>query len=403
LDYESLGNNETRHQDENSMTEMNNDWKLATRAIHVGQDPDPTTGATIPPIHVTTTYTQAAPGEHKGYDYSRSINPTRQNLEDVLAAIEGGQACAAFASGLAATTALFLTLKPGDNVVAYADLYGGTYRNLEQVFRQWGLEARYTHKTDVASFEPLVDQNTKLLWIETPTNPLLRILDIKPLADLAHANSAKLVVDNTFATPVLQQPIALGADFVLHSTTKYIGGHSDVIGGAVISKTEADMESVRFYQNAAGGVPGPFDCYLAHRGVKTLHLRLDRHCENARRIAEHFENHPKLESVIYPGLKSHPDCELAARQMSAPGGMVTIVVKGDKAGAFDFCKRTKLFSLAESLGGVESLVNHPAIMTHASIPKEIRESRGITDGLVRLSVGIEDCDDLIADLEQALS
>ncbi len=377
--------------------------KFATQAIHVGQQPDPTTGATVPPIHVTTTYTQAGPADHKGYEYSRSSNPTRDNLEAVLAALEGGEACAAFASGLAATTGVFSTLRPGDNVVAYADVYGGTYRLLEQVFRHWGLEARYSNDTSPESFTKLIDRKTRLVWIETPTNPLLRVLNIKALADVAHNAGARLAVDNTFATPVLQKPLALGADYVVHSTTKYIGGHSDVVGGAVIVKRAADMEPISFFQNAAGGIPGPFDCYLAQRGVKTLHLRVERHVANARRIAEHFENHAKLEEVIYPGLTSHPDYEIAAEMMEGPGGMVSMVIKGDADACYRFCQRTRLCSLAESLGGVESLLCHPATMTHASIPREIREARGVTESLVRLSVGVEDVEDLIEDIEQALS
>lgn len=377
--------------------------RFATQAIHVGQNPDPTTGATVPPINVTTTYTQAGPAEHKGYEYSRSANPTRDNLEAVLAALEGGEACAAFASGLAATNCVFHTLHPGDNVIAYSDVYGGTFRLLERVFKPWGLESRYTNETSPASFARLTDKKTKLIWIESPTNPLLRVLDIKAIADVAHSVGAKFAVDNTFATPVLQRPISLGADYVVHSTTKYIGGHSDAIGGAVIVKNKADMEPISFYQNAAGGVPGPFDNYLTHRGIKTLHLRMERHVQNARRLADHFLGHPKLESVVYPGLKNHPDHELASKQMCGPGGMVTMVLRGGDEAGLRFCKRTKLFSLAESLGGVESLLCHPARMTHASIPKEIRESRGITDSLVRLSVGVEDVDDLIEDVERALA
>ncbi|NOT01185.1 MAG: cystathionine gamma-synthase [Phycisphaerales bacterium] len=376
--------------------------KLETLLIHAGQEAESVTGATIPPIHVTTTYTQESPGVHKGYEYSRSANPTRANFEAVLAAAEGGEAAAAFASGLAATNAIFHTMRPGDNVVAFADAYGGTYRLLERVFKHWGLQARYSEDTSPAAFKALMDGKTKLVWIESPTNPMLRVLDIRALADVTHGVGAKLAVDNTFATPVLQRPIELGADYVIHSTTKYIGGHSDVIGGAVIVKKKADMEPVSFYQNAAGGVPGPFDCYLAHRGIKTLSLRMKQHCHNARRVAEHFDGHRELERVIYPSLSSHPDRALAERQMRGFGGIVTFVIKGDRERCFRFCKRVKLFSLAESLGGVESLLNHPAIMTHASIPKEIREKRGITDSLVRLSVGIEDADDLIADLEQAL-
>lgn len=376
--------------------------RFATQAVHVGQEPDPTTGATVPPIHVTTTYTQAGPADHKGYEYSRSANPTRDNLEAVLAALEGGEACAAFASGLAATTAIFHMLRPGDNVVAFGDVYGGTYRLLESIFRPWGLEARYAAETAPDAFKELIDRKTRILWIETPTNPLLRVLDIKALADVAHDAGAKLVVDNTFATPVLQKPIALGADCVIHSTTKYIGGHSDVVGGAVIVKREADLEPISFHQNAAGGVPGPFDCYLAHRGVKTLHVRMARHGENAGRVAHHFRGHAKLDKVIYPGLSDHPDHALAAEMMNGFGGMVSMVIKGGPEACYRFCKRTRVCSLAESLGGVESLLCHPATMTHASIPKEIREARGVTESLVRLSVGIEDVEDIIEDIEQAL-
>ncbi|MCP4245965.1 MAG: cystathionine gamma-synthase [bacterium] len=385
--------------------------KPATTAIHVGQDPDPSTGATIPPIYTSSTYTQESPGQTKGFDYSRSVNPTRNRLEACLAAMEGGSDCATFASGMAATAGVLSTLSPNDTVVAYADVYGGTYRILERVFVPWGLRTRYTDDTSPTAFARLIEQTAsgadgggvKLVWLETPTNPLLRVLDIAAIAELAHQAGAKLAVDNTFATPALQQPLALGADCVVHSTTKYIGGHSDVIGGAVITAEAGLMEPIRFYQNAAGGVPGPFDVYLTHRGLKTLPLRMERHSANARRIAEHLEGHRALESVVYPGLPSHPDHDLAARQMNDFGGIVTIVVKGGRDGACRFCERTQVFSLAESLGGVESLVNHPAIMTHASIPKDIRESRGITDGLVRLSVGIEDVGDLIDDLESALS
>jgi cystathionine beta-lyase/cystathionine gamma-synthase len=377
--------------------------RFATQAVHAGQAPDPTTGATIPPLYITSTYTQAAPGEHKGYDYARAGSPTRDNLEACLAALEGGAACAAFASGLAGETAILSILRPGDNVVAYSDLYGGTYRLMERIFRPWGLDARYTNDTSPQAFARLMDRNTKLVWIETPTNPLLRVLDIKALANVAHAGGAKLVVDSTFATPVLQRPIALGADYIVHSTTKYIGGHSDVIGGAVVVRDAALHEPLKFYQLAAGGVPGPFDVYLVHRGVKTLHVRMERHVHNARYLAERLVGHPALERVVYPGLPDHPDHELARRQMCGAGGIVTIVVKGGRERAFEFCQRLRVFALAESLGGVESLCNHPAAMTHASIPQDIREARGITDGLLRLSVGIEDADDLLEDVVHALA
>ena len=376
--------------------------RFATRAIHAGQEPDPPTGATVPPIHVTSTYTQESPGQHKGYDYSRSGNPTRSRLEESLAALENGSACCAFASGLAATNSLFTTLSPGDAVVCYSDLYGGTYRLLEKNYRRWGLEARYTDDTAAASFARLVDSKTKLLWVETPSNPLLRILDIAALAKIAHQAGGLLAEDNTFATPALQQPVSLGADYVIHSTTKYIGGHSDLIGGAVIVKDAALIEPLSFQQMAVGAVPGPFDVYLTHRGIKTLDIRMQRHSENARQIAEHFVGHKAVESVVYPGLPNHPEHELAGRQMSAFGGMVSLVLAGGRDAAYRLCERTRVFALAESLGGVESLISHPASMTHASIPKEVRESRGVTDGLVRLSVGIEDVEDLIEDLEQAL-
>ena len=385
--------------------------RFATRAIHVGQDPDPVTGATVPPVHLTSTYTQQSPGKHKGYEYSRSGNPTRINLEKALASLEGGAACACFASGSAGTAALLATLSPGDKVVAYGDVYGGTYRLLKRVFERFGVVPVFTDDVSPSAFAELVDEKTKLVWLESPTNPMLRCLDIAAIAKIAHDAGAKLAVDNTFATPVLQLPIALGADYVVHSTTKYIGGHSDVIGGAVIVKDEALMEPIAFLQNAVGGVPGPMDCYLQHRGIKTLALRMERHCSNAAALAEHLQGNAKLSNVIYPFLEDHPDCELARKQMCGGGGIVSIVFPGEPAADADpareaslrFCENVKVFSLAESLGGVESLVCHPAIMTHASIPKEVREARGITDGLLRLSVGIEDIGDLIADVDQALA
>lgn len=377
-------------------------WQFATRAIHVGQEPDPVTGATVPPIHPTSTFTQASPGKHKGYEYARSANPTRAGLERALASLEGGAACACFASGSAATACVFATLSPGDKVLAYSDVYGGTFRLLKRVFEGFGLVPVFTDDPSVAAFSKLADAKTKLVWIESPTNPLLRCLDISGIARVAHGVGAKLAVDNTFATPALQLPIALGADYVVHSTTKYIGGHSDVIGGAVIVKDLALMERIAFLQNALGGVPGPFDCYLQHRGIKTLSLRMERHCSNALALAKHLQGHAKLERVIYPFLEDHPDVALAKKQMCGGGGIVTIVFKGGGPSAIRFCESVKVFSLAESLGGVESLVNHPAIMTHASIPREIREARGVTDGLVRLSVGVEDAADLIEDMDQAL-
>lgn len=384
-------------------SDRTSNWRFATRAIHVGQAPDPTSGATVPPIHLTSTYTQSSPGKHKGYEYSRSGNPTRGNLEKNLASLENGAAAASFASGSAATAAILHTLSPGDKVVAYADVYGGTFRMMKQVFEPIGLVPVFTDDVSPDAFTKLVDHKTKLVWLESPTNPMLRCLDIAAIGRIAHDAGARLVVDNTFATPVLQLPIELGADYVVHSTTKYIGGHSDVIGGAVIVRDAADMEKIAFLQNSIGGVPGPLDCYLQQRGIKTLAIRMERHCQNATAIAEHLQGHAKLSSVIYPFLEDHPDYDLAKKQMCGGGGMVSVVFSGGGDAAVRFCENLKVFSLAESLGGVESLACHPAVMTHASIPKEIREARGVTDGLMRLSVGIEDVADLIADLDQALS
>ena len=373
---------------------------FSTRAIHAGQEADPTTGATVVPIYATSTFTQEAPGKHKGYEYSRSGNPTRAALETCLAALEGGERGLAFASGLAATTAVLAMLQPGDEVAAAADLYGGTYRLLERVFKPWGLVARYTDDAAPAGFAKLITAKTKLVWIETPTNPLLQILDVAALAELAHKAGALLAVDNTFASPYLQQPIRLGADLVIHSTTKYLGGHSDVVGGAIVGRKDA-IQPIAFYQNAAGGVPGPFDAFLTLRGIKTLAVRMERHCANARRLAEWLTGQAQVERVYYPGLPSHPGHELAKRQMRDFGGMISLRLKGGAAAAQRFLTRTRLFSLAESLGGVESLVCHPATMTHASIPAEMRIARGIDDGLIRLSVGIEDAEDLQEDLRQA--
>jgi cystathionine gamma-lyase len=375
---------------------------FSTRAIHAGQPADPVSGATVVGISVSSTFTQAAPGEHKGYDYARSGNPTRTALETCLAALEGGERGLAFASGLAASTAVLQSLlKPGDNVLAAADLYGGTFRLLERVFRPWGVTAGYTDDSSMAGFAAKFTPQTKIVWLETPTNPLLQILDIAAAAELAHSRGALLVVDNTFASPYLQQPLALGADIVIHSTTKYLGGHSDVIGGAVIG-AKALLDPVKFFQNAAGGVPGPFDSYLVLRGIKTLAVRMDRHCANAVELASWLTKQKGVEKVYYPGLAEHAGHAVASRQMRGFGGMISVRVAGGMDGAKRFTTATKLFSLAESLGGVESLVNHPATMTHASIPKAVREVRGVDDGLVRLSVGIEDVADLRADLTAAL-
>ncbi len=380
---------------------------FSTRAIHAGQDADPATGATVVPIYATSTYTQEAPGQHKGYEYSRSGNPTRTALETCLASLEDGERGLAFASGLAATTAVLSILKPGDEIAAAADLYGGTFRLLERVFKPWGLKARYTEDPSPAGFARILTPATKMVWLETPTNPLLQIVDIAGIADLSQrqargAGKMILAVDNTFASPYLQQPLRLGADLVVHSTTKYLGGHSDVVGGAVVGKAEL-LQPIAFYQNAAGAVPGPFDAWLTLRGIKTLAVRMERHCANGRRLAEWLAQQPQVQRVYYPGLASHPGHELARKQMRDFGGMISVSLKGGKETALRLLTRTRLFSLAESLGGVESLIGHPATMTHASIPAEIRQARGIDDGLVRLSVGIEDADDLQEDLRQALA
>ena len=375
---------------------------FATRAIHAGQGPDPATGATIVPIYATSTYTQQAIGQHKGYEYSRSGNPTRTALESCLAALEEGERGLAFASGLAATTAVFgALLRPGDEVAASADLYGGTFRLLDKVFKPWGLGARYTDESSPKAFESIITPKTKLVWIETPTNPLLQVLDIAAIAEVAQKHGAKLVVDNTFASPYLQQPLKLGADVIVHSTTKYLGGHSDVVGGAVIGSKEL-LDPIKFYQNAAGGVPGPFDCFLTLRGLKTLAVRMDRHGSNAAELAGWLTKHPAVDRVYYPGLADHPGHAVAKKQMKNFGGMISLKLKGGADAARRFATRTKLFSLAESLGGVESLLCHPATMTHASIPVEVRTKRGVDDGLLRLSVGIEDVADLREDLRRAL-
>lgn len=384
---------------------MKSDFKaagFATRSIHAGQDADPTTGATIVPIYATSTYTQAGPGEHKGYEYSRSGNPTRAALETCLASLEGGERGLAFASGLAATMAVFSTLRPGDEVAAAADLYGGTFRLLDKILKPWGVVSRFTADPTASGFADIITERTKLLWIETPTNPLLQVLDIESLAKLAHRHDVLLAVDNTFATPYLQQPLSMGADIVVHSTTKYLGGHSDVVGGAVIGSNKL-LEPIKFYQNAAGGVPGPFDAFLTLRGIKTLAVRMERHCANARDLAEWLASHPAVEHVYYPGLRFHPGFDIAKKQMRDFGGMLSIRLRGGVPAAQKFMRSIRLFSLAESLGGVESLVCHPATMTHASIPVAERTARGVDDGLIRLSVGIEEIADLRADLDQALA
>jgi cystathionine beta-lyase/cystathionine gamma-synthase len=377
--------------------------EFETRAIHVGQEPDPSTGATIPPLYLSSTYTQHAPGENLGYDYSRSNNPTRASLEAALASLEGGEACAAFSSGLAACSAVLDTLKPGEGVVASHDLYGGTFRLLDKVFRPLGIDVAFAESGEPDAFERaiLTLKEPRLLWLETPTNPLLDIVNIASLSALASRYGLLTAVDNTFATPSLQRPIEWGADYVVHSTTKYLGGHSDVIGGAVITRTAKQLERVRFLQNARGAVPGPLDCYLVQRGIKTLALRMQRHCENASYLAHALRDIPEVRRVIYPGLSSHPGHLVASKQMQDFGGMLSLELEGGLNAATRFCARLRVFSLAESLGGVESLCCHPATMTHASIPREIREPRGVTDGLIRLSVGLEHTEDLVSDILQA--
>jgi cystathionine gamma-lyase len=378
--------------------------RFATLAIHAGQAPDPTTGAIMTPIYQTSTYTQASPGVIKGnYDYSRSANPTRSALEANLAALEGARFGFCFASGLAAMDCILHTLSAGDHVVLCDDVYGGSFRILDRVYKQLGIATTRVDMTDPRSTEAAFTPKTKLVWIETPTNPMLKIVDIAGVAKLARGRGALSVVDNTFATPFLQNPLALGADVVHHSSTKYIGGHSDVVGGALLTSNEPLATRLKFLQNAVGAVPSPADCFYLLRSTKTLHVRVQRHCENAVQVARWLEKHPRIERVIYPGLESHPQHAIASRQMLGGfGGMITATLKGGLDDARRFLERVRIFSLAESLGGVESLIEHPAIMTHASIPPETRQQIGIADGLVRLSVGLEDVQDLIADLDQAL-
>jgi cystathionine gamma-lyase len=376
---------------------------LDTLAIHAGQSPDPTTGAIMTPVYLTSTYVQDGPGVHKGYEYSRSQNPTRHALQDCLAALESGAHGLAFASGLAATDAILHLLEAGDHVLASDDVYGGTFRIFDKVYRRHGVEFSYVDMSDPAHVERGLRKNTKLVWIESPTNPMLKLVDLEQVAGIARAGGARTVVDNTFATPVFQRPLELGIDIVTHSTTKYLNGHSDVIGGAVISR-DADLHArLQFLQNAVGGVPSPMDSFLVLRGLKTLHVRMERHAENAMAVARFLEAHPQVERVTYPGLASHPQHALAARQMKGFGGMLTFVIRGGLPAATAFLKAVRIFACAESLGGVESLIEHPAIMTHASVPKATREALGIADGLIRVSAGIEGVQDLLADLERGFA
>jgi cystathionine gamma-lyase len=377
---------------------------LGTRAIHAGQKPDPSTGAVMTPIYATSTYVQRSPGEHQGFEYSRSHNPTRFAYEDCVAALEGGRKGYAFASGLAATATVLDALDSGSHVIAMDDMYGGTYRLFERVRRRSaGLDFSYVDLNDPAALKAALRPNTRMLWAETPTNPLLKLVDLAKVAAFAKKHGLIFAVDNTFSSPMLQRPIEFGADLVMHSATKYLNGHSDIVGGMLVVGDNRDLEErIGFLQNAVGGIQGPFDSFLALRGLKTLHLRMQAHCANAGELAKWLEKHPKVERVIYPGLKSHAQHALAKKQMDGFGGMISIIVKGGLKSARKMMERCQIFGLAESLGGVESLINHPAIMTHASVPVEKRKALGISDALVRLSVGVEDEADLRADLEQAL-
>ncbi len=377
--------------------------KFETKTIHAGMHADPTTGAIMTPIYQTSTYAQSAPGVHKGYEYSRTHNPTRTALQENLAALESAQWGLVFASGMAATDTVTKLLKPNDEVIASNDLYGGTYRIFTKVFQDYGIKFHFVDMSDIANIQAKINPNTKLIWAETPTNPLLKIVDLKAVAEIAKSNKVLLAVDNTFASPYLQTPLNLSADLVVHSATKYIGGHSDVVMGAICGNSPELFEKLSFIQNACGAVPGPMDCFLAIRGIKTLHVRMDRHCQNAAVVTEFLLHHPKIAKVYYPGLNSHAGHEIAKKQMRGFGGMLSFELKDDSIpAAHKFLSSLKIFALAESLGGVESLAGHPATMTHASIPKEEREKAGLRDSLIRLSIGIENVDDLIADLKQAL-
>ncbi|MGE4632015.1 MAG: cystathionine gamma-synthase [Planctomycetota bacterium] len=377
--------------------------RFETRAIHAGQEPDPVTGAIMTPVYLTSTYQQESPGEHKGFEYSRTGNPTRTALEKNLAALEGARHGLCFASGLAATDAVLNLLESGDHVVAGDDLYGGTHRIFTQVYQRFGLKFDFVDASDPQNLLAVINDKTRLIWLETPTNPLLKITDIAAVSKICSDRSILLVVDNTFATPYLQQPLELGADIVLHSTTKYLGGHSDIVGGALVTSDDELQERLAFIQNAVGAIPGPLDCFLTLRGIKTLAVRLDRHCENAEQIARWLFDDSRISRVYYPGLEEHPGHEIASRQMSAAGGMVSFVLANDsEKDAREMVSRTDIFTLAESLGGVESLIEHPVSMTHGAIPPDVRKAAGLSDSLIRLSVGIEAVEDLLADLDRAI-
>ena len=382
---------------------MEKKLRFNSATIHGGQTPDPAYGAVMPPIYQTSTYAQTTPGGHKGFEYSRTHNPTRQALEKSLASIENGKHGLAFASGLAAMDAVMKLLQPGDEVISTNDLYGGSYRLFTKIFEDFGLKFHFVGMNDLANVEAAINKNTKLIWVETPTNPMMNVVDIAAIAQLAKKNNLRLAVDNTFASPYLQQPLNFGADIVMHSATKYLAGHSDVILGSLVVNDDDLHQRLAFIQNASGAVPGPMDSFLTLRGIKTLHVRLQRHCENGKAVAEYLAAHPKIKKVYWPGFDTHPNHDIAKKQMKDFGGMLSFIPKGaDYEAAIKIVENLKLFTLAESLGGVESLAGHPASMTHASIPKEEREKSGVVDALIRLSVGIEDAQDLIDDLDHAI-
>ncbi|QQL50995.1 cystathionine gamma-synthase [Mucilaginibacter ginkgonis] len=378
--------------------------RFATKAIHAGQEPDPSTGAVMTPIFQTSTYAQKAPGDNQGFEYSRGTNPTRKALEECLAALENAKHGLAFSSGMGATDAVMKLLKPGDEVITGNDLYGGSYRIFTKIYAEYGIKFHFLDLSDPAIIEQYANHNTKLVWIETPTNPTMQVVDIEAIAKHAKAKNLLLVVDNTFASPYLQNPMDLGADVVMHSVTKYIGGHSDVVMGALVMNDDELYKKLWFIYNACGATPGPMDSFLVLRGIKTLHLRMKAHCENGRKVAEFLKTHPHVDKIYWPGFTDHPNHEVAKKQMRDFGGMISITLKGaDLAETFRISSGFKVFTLAESLGGVESLINHPATMTHGSIPKDVREAVGVTDNLLRLSVGVEDIEDLLEDLKQALA
>ncbi|WP_296621981.1 cystathionine gamma-synthase [Marivirga sp.] len=383
---------------------MSDKYRFGTKAIHAGVEPDSATGAIMTPIYQTSTYAQSSPGEHKGYEYSRSQNPTRKALEKSIAALENADYSHCFASGLAAIDAVIKTLKPGDEVISTNDLYGGTYRMFTEIFQDFGIHFHFINMSEASNIEKHITNKTKLVWVETPTNPMMNIIDIEAVSKITKKHNILLCVDNTFSTPYLQNPLDLGADMVMHSITKYIAGHSDVVMGALATSNRKLSEKIAFIQKASGAVPGPQDCFLVLRGIKTLHLRMQRHCENASGVANFLKSHPKVEKVFWPGFKSHPNHEIASRQMHDFGGMISFSLKENtQEAATKILKKFELFILAESLGGVESLSGHPATMTHSSVPKADRDKVGLTDSLIRLSVGVEDIEDLIQDLKQALS